>query len=526
VYQSLRVSRSSATVSTILLLTFIVVLARASEACIAITSPVNNTVVSGASVGIGTTDTCSGLWYEELQVDGAPSGAFTPGKVVFDSASVASGSHLITVTSQSINPGSVVLGTASVTLIVQNGAATAATPIATPTPCIKISNPVNNATVSGSSVAINTTDTCTGLWFEALQVDGTPSNAFAPGQIVWNSTTAANGAHQITVTSQSISPGSVVLGTATVTLNAQNGTAGTSSTATPTATATPRTHYSMLAPASTLPSEATCISQVNASPIAENAPWNENDGTGYDSNQPPSGGVPSYFYANVGGTEMTSSAFAAVDGAYAGTTDDIFRVYACKWGIDEDYIRAQAYVETQWHQDCPAAHGGTGCRESGDENNPAGCTTGLPITALSPNGEFCQMEGFAGLTMPNQYASWSIVQNKVFYDWMTWPMMEESTPFAIDYRYAEMRGCVNGDQYTYFDSQSLSGGTDYENAVIAARSNPNGASKISGWTNLQYLGYGCIDTHYSGDWFSGTADSYLNNFLSALSDAPWPGGNK
>jgi hypothetical protein len=87
-----------------------------------------------------------------------------------------------------------------------------------------------------------------------------------------------------------------------------------------------------------------------------------------------------------------------------------------------------------------------------------------------------------------------------------------------------MRGCVNGDQYSYYNSQSSAQGTDYQNAVNAARSNPNGASAVSGWTNLQYLSYGCIDTHFSGDWFNGSADSYLNEFLDRLSTAPWPGG--
>jgi len=371
-------------------------------------------------------------------------------------------------------------------------------------------------------VPIKTNDVCTGVWWEDLQVDGVAVNGFATGQVVFDSTTVSNGTHTITVTSQSQNPSSVVLGSASEMLNVQNGSPAATGTPTPTAT-----HYFMLVPGASLPSESSCITAVNASPIAENAPWNQDDGTGYNSNQPPPGGVPSYFYQYAPCcTELPNSDFAAVDGAYSGSTDDIFRVYACKWGIDEDYIRAQALIESHWHQDCAAAHGGSGCTEGGDENNPAGCTTGLPVTPITPNGMFCAMEGFGGLASPNQYDSWSIVQSKVYYEWMTWPMMEESTPFGVDYRYAEMRGCVNGDQYSYFNSQSSSSGTDYQNAVTAAKNNPNGASKISGWTNLQYLAYGCIDTHFSGDWFNGTADSYLSDFLSTLSSASWPGGNR
>jgi hypothetical protein len=222
---------------------------------------------------------------------------------------------------------------------------------------------------------------------------------------------------------------------------------------------------------------------------------------------------------------MPKADFQTVDGAYTGTTESIFRVYACKWGIDEDFIRAQAYMESGWHQDCPAAHGGTGC-ETGDYNHPGGCTLGVPITPISPNGQFCALEGFAGAVSPNQWASWSLMKTKVYYNWETWPMIEESTPFAVDFRFAEMRGCMNGDQYTYFHSQSPSASTDYQNAVSAARTSPNGASRVPGWTNLQYLAYGCIDTHYLGAWFSGVQDSYLNEFISDVNAAPWPGGNK
>jgi hypothetical protein len=297
-----------------------------------------------------------------------------------------------------------------------------------------------------------------------------------------------------------------------------------------------RAHYSMVVPKGGLPSEGTCAIEVAASPLPENAPWNQNDGMGYNSNQPPPGGIPTYFYSYAPyGSEMPNSDFQAVDGAFTETvingvatasTDDIFRVYACKWGIDEDYVRAQAWIESEWHQDCAAAHGGAGCNEGGDENNPKGCNTGLPVTSITPNGQFCEMEGFGGLSTSNEYDSWSIVQTKSWYQWMTWPMVEQSTQFGIDYRYAEMRGCVDGDQYNYFNSQNRRNARDYLNAVSAATNNPSGSSRVSGWTNLQYLAYGCIDTHYSGSWFGGRADSYLNSFLGALNSAPWPGGNK
>lgn len=297
----------------------------------------------------------------------------------------------------------------------------------------------------------------------------------------------------------------------------------------PSPTAVPPGHYSMFGPGAKLPTEGSCATAVNASPLPENAPWNENDGspTQWNSNNA-AGQIPSYFYADAPCcSELPQTDFAQVDGNYSGTTDDLIRITACKWGIDEDYIRAQAWIESGWHQDCAAAHGGSGCNEGGDENSPSGCTptsiTGGVVTSVTPNGQFCEMEGFGGLSGTNQYDSWGIAQTKVYYEWATWPMIEESTSFSLDYRYAEMRGCVNGDQYSYFHSQSRKSGADYANAVNNAASNPNAPSNVSGWNNLQYLAYGCIETHFSGSWFNGRSDSYLNKFLSSLSSADWVG---
>jgi hypothetical protein len=294
----------------------------------------------------------------------------------------------------------------------------------------------------------------------------------------------------------------------------------------------------MSPPGTSLPSESTCAAAVGTS-NTEYAPWNEDDKSPahWNSNLPPPGSIPSYFYESPSCcTELPASDFQAVDGNYSGTTDDLMRITACKWGIDEDYIRAQSWIESGWHQDCAAAHGGTGCNEGGDENNPAGCTpssiTGFPMPntptppILTASGQFCEMEGFGGLSGTNQYDTWGIAQTKVYYEWATWPMIEESTPFSPDYRYAEMRGCVNGDQYGYFNSQSKKSGRDYQSAVFNATNNPSGPSSVHGWTNLQYLAYGCIQTHFTGNWFNGRADSYLRGFLSALNSAPWPGGQR
>src|SRR5258708_5304485 len=113
-----------------------------------------------------------------------------------------------------------------------------ASPTPTPASCVKITAPAPNAAVSGL-VAIGTSDACAGNWFESLYVDGAHVGDFVTGQVVLTSTAYANGAHTIEVTSQSMNPGSAVLGSASEVLNLQNTTSTATSTSTPSATPTP-----------------------------------------------------------------------------------------------------------------------------------------------------------------------------------------------------------------------------------------------------------------------------------------------
>jgi hypothetical protein len=471
---------------------------------IAVVSPAANRLVAG-KVKIVSQGKPAGSRRIIFAVDGTPfahARAHRHAHRKWNSTGAALGLHTVQVTA--VDKAGHALSTAALNVFVGKG--------------VVISSPADNSTIEQQ---LNVTcEVASQTQHVDLFVDGLKKASGPPYSFIQTGLSA--GQHNVTATAYDDE--GTALGTDAITVNVASTGATPTPTATPTASAG---HYSMQPPGAVLPSETSCAAAVNASPLPENAPWNQNDGTGYNSNRPPPGGVPGYFYQYApGGSELPRSDFATVDGAYTGTTDDILRVYACKWGIDEDYVRAQAKIETGWHQDCAIAHGGTGCHEGGDLNRPPGCTPNLPATAITPNGEFCGMQGFGGVTAPDQYDSWSIVQNKVYYQWATWPMMEQSTPFAVDFRFAEMRGCVNGDQASYYQSQNAVTVTDYLNAVSAAKLDPSGASRIAGWTNLQYLAYGCIATHYSGRWFDGTADAYLNGFLTTLQNASWPGGNR
>lgn len=117
--------------------------------------------------------------------------------------------------------------------------------------------------------------------------------------------------------------------------------APTTSTTTvaPTTTTAEPAHFGMLAVGAALPSDAECAAQVR--PAAEIRPDNVtanhtlSDGTG----------------------SKPSARYDRVTGNFQGTTEEILQWGACKWGIDEDYVKAQAVVESYWHQNTVGDNG-------------------------------------------------------------------------------------------------------------------------------------------------------------------------
>lgn len=207
-----------------------------------------------------------------------------------------------------------------------------------------------------------------------------------------------------------------------------------------------------------------------------------------------------------------------VDGQYTGTTEMIIRWAACKWGIDEDMIRAQATAEhgtwIQWNA-------------GGDERKSMNqCQAGNNSDHNSTN--------LWGYLISNAcYQSWSIWQTKVVYSspnigaWTTWPAINESTAFAVDYRYASQRSCMNGDQSGYFNDKGA--GAMYLADVANAKNDPNVESPHRLWnpvtvayaTNLEYVAFACMGSHYSGNWMDSEARVYLNSVLTHWKKKDW-----
>jgi autotransporter family porin len=92
-------------------------------------------------------------------------------------------------------------------------------------------------------------------------------------------------------------------------------------------------HFDTLPVGASLPSEEQCAEWVRPAPEVRsmNTPYNETRGFGSPADPP----MP---------------LFKRVTGNFTGTTDEILQWAACKWGIDEDIVRAQAAKESWWTQ--------------------------------------------------------------------------------------------------------------------------------------------------------------------------------
>lgn len=416
---------------------------------------------------------------------------------------------------------------------------------------LSITNP--SPTSLSTSVIIqdnNSVSACGGLsWYDVLYVDNIQISNCSFSGCVFNPSSFSLGSHNVSVHAHTINPNGyecddtntlalVVGGTSTPTSTA---TAGPTSTPTAIVNVAPQTTFG---PVNT---DSYCNSQaLAATNFAETSSWNTNDGTGWNANNQ-SLTNPAYYTNNAGRClPIPNSDLSAVDGAFTGTTQQIIRWAACKWGVDENMAYAESQEETGgWHNDCASLHGGTGCNEGGDCGNPdadsGGETASLSYTVGSTTFPVTNSSSaFIGNTSAGNgscgqpFASWSIIQSKASKcEWYTWPMLAISTAWGEDYRWAKFRACVNGDYQTRFNNQGQ--GTDYGNAVSRAKTTPTGVmpSGTTGpnfWvdapneTNLEYLVLGCICTHFSGDWYSSSAQTYCNNLKTIFTNHSWPGG--
>ena len=223
--------------------------------------------------------------------------------------------------------------------------------------------------------------------------------------------------------------------------------------------------FGTLPPGAKLPSGMQCARWVRGSPSPENRPANKtfNDTAGQHVG-------PGFF--PVGDSPQVQALAARISGAFTGTTEEILRWAACKWGISQDIVFAQAAVESWWQQD-----------ELGDWGTQAG---------RCPPGHGRGADGRPG-ACPESYG---ILQDKYPLEQPGWPGIAKSTAMNADAAYAIWRSCYDG----------------YE---VLLNDEPKGRLYRAGDV------WGCVGRWNTGSWYTPHAESYINLVQEYLRERIW-----
>lgn len=262
----------------------------------------------------------------------------------------------------------------------------------------------------------------------------------------------------------------------------------------------------------TLPSEQVCAEEIAYSPegIPSNVPMNA---------YVPTSGQLATFQANPIGTLTgisPTSDYSRVTGDYASlinrvpSTDMLIRWMACKYGLDEETMRAESWQESGWRQDT------LGDPQAGS----AICTqASIPQSIYDVNITF--LNGTMGHEPGGCWTSYSILQDKVMPGYTTsYPTLAMSTAFEMDLRGSAIRACINGDQITWFQNQGTCTTPKSGHGVCTeGQGTPTSAQILD-------LEQGCVATHFNGDWWSTPDVGYWNSINALITNPskPWPGG--
>ena len=150
-----------------------------------------------------------------------------------------------------------------------------------------------------------------------------------------------------------------------------------------------------------------------------------------------------------------------VTGNFTGTTDEIIQWAACKWGIDENVIRAAAVQESHWQQ-----------AFRGDFENGSHHSFGL-------------------MQIRHDDAAGKLVKGG-------FPATLRHTALNVDYYGAELRACFEGDFY-------------------------DGGRWLYGRARVKGDLWGCVGYWYSGDWYTAGAKDYIAKVQNHYRRKPWLG---
>ncbi|MEY2521604.1 MAG: hypothetical protein QOJ66_169 [Ilumatobacteraceae bacterium] len=212
-------------------------------------------------------------------------------------------------------------------------------------------------------------------------------------------------------------------------------------------------HFGTLPVGAVLPSDAECAARVR--PTAEIRPANAK----FNS-------VPG------SGPAQTGTFYGRVTGDFTGTTDEIIQWAACKWGIDEDIVRAQAAKESGWFQE-----------NRGDyTSDPAHCVPGHGIGVDGKSGQCPESIG--------------LMQVRYQVLMPAFPMATDSSAYNLDEALAARRSCFEGNEPWL---NTVDRGSEYAAGDI----------------------WGCIGMWFAGRWHTAPADEYAAAVRDYLDQQIW-----
>ncbi len=222
-------------------------------------------------------------------------------------------------------------------------------------------------------------------------------------------------------------------------------------------------YFHTLRPGAKLPTGTQCATWVRARPAAENKGMNRryNHSDGHY--------VGRQFFA---GDQPQADRLLAprINGHFTGTTKEILRWAACKWGIDQNLVFAQAAVESWWRQTTKGDWESSGC----------------------PPGHGPGVDGRKGLCPQ----SWGILQNRYPYEKSSWPGIARSTAMNADTAYAIWRSCYDGYE-TWLNTVPHVGRYHAGDA------------------------WGCVGRWFAGRWHTAAAQGYIAKVRSYLNQKIW-----
>lgn len=228
----------------------------------------------------------------------------------------------------------------------------------------------------------------------------------------------------------------------------------------------PATDFPTVPPGGKLPTGAQCARMVRALPSSEIRPGNgrANHTTGQRVG-------PGLFPS--GDSPQAAALAPLISGDFTGTTQQILEWAACKWGISQDVVFAQAAAESSWNQSHVSDWG----------TDPALCPPGHGLGADGVPGQCPQSYGI----LQTKYTQWNAA----------WPAIADSTAMNADVTYAVWRSCFDGDEVWLNNS--------------ATPAHPYRPGDL----------WGCVGRWFAGSWYTPAAEGYIQRVQRLLAERVW-----